>query len=103
MQDKLQELNRNWQRTDGWVFAMRMGLHQGESLVGSLGADARKEYTVVGPALDLALGICSRGAPGDMLVSATLAQHLEPKSLQVMNRLRSGSEGELYSLLRASA
>jgi class 3 adenylate cyclase len=103
MQDKLQELNRNWQRTDGWVFAMRMGLHQGESLVGSLGADARKEYTVVGPALDLALGICSRGAPGDMLVSASMAQHLEPKSLQVMNRLRSGSEGELYSLLRASA
>jgi class 3 adenylate cyclase len=103
MQDKLQELNRNWQRTDGWVFALRMGLHQGESLVGSLGSETRKEYTLVGPALDLTQQICTRGAPGDTLVSATLAQHLSPQNLQSVNRLRSGSEGEIYSLLRASA
>ncbi len=103
MQDKLQELNRNWQRTDGWVFAMRMGLHQGESLVGNLGAETRKEYTVMGPPVDLALQICSRGAPGDTLVSAALANHLTSENLQSMNRLRSGSEGEIYSLLRASA
>jgi class 3 adenylate cyclase/tetratricopeptide (TPR) repeat protein len=103
MQDKLQELNRNWQRTDGWVFAMRMGLHQGESLVGRLGAETRKEYTVAGPVVDLALQICSRGAPGDTLVSAALANHLGSQNLQSVSRLRSGSEGEIYSLLRASA
>jgi class 3 adenylate cyclase/tetratricopeptide (TPR) repeat protein len=103
MQDKLQELNRSWQRTDGWVFAMRMGLHQGESLVGSLGAETHKDYTVVGPAVDTALQICGRGAPGDTLVSTSLALHLGSQNIQSVNRLRSGSDEEIFSLLRNSA
>ncbi|HYX37869.1 MAG TPA: adenylate/guanylate cyclase domain-containing protein [Oligoflexus sp.] len=103
MQDKLQELNRNWQRSDGWVFAMRMGLHQGESLIGSLGMEPRKEYTVIGPVVDVASQICSRGAPGDTLVSASLAMHLDARNLQSVSRLRSGSDSEIFSLMRVSA
>jgi class 3 adenylate cyclase/RNAse (barnase) inhibitor barstar len=103
MQDKLQELNRNWQRTDGWVFAMRIGMHQSESLVGCLGPETRKEYTAVGPGVETAQQICGRGAPGDTLVSATLARHLDPGNLQNVHRLRSGQDGEIFTLLRASA
>ncbi|WP_141731659.1 tetratricopeptide repeat protein [Oligoflexus tunisiensis] len=103
MQDKLQELNRNWQRTDGWVFAMRIGMHQSESLVGCLGPQTRKEYTALGPGVETAQHICGRGAPGDTLVSAALATHLEAGNLQSRNRLRSGQDGEIYTLLRASA
>jgi class 3 adenylate cyclase len=103
MQDRLQELNRNWQRTDGWVFALRMGLHQDEGLVGSLGAETRKDYTVTGPAVETALQICGRGAPGDTLVSSALAVHLDSHQLQSVSRLRSGHDEEIFSLLRNSA
>jgi len=103
MQDKLQELNRNWQRTDGWVFAMRIGMHQGESLVGRLGAESRKEYTAVGPAVDMTQEICGRGAPGDTLVTSGLARHLDSENLHSVSRLRSGHDGEIFSLLRTSA
>jgi class 3 adenylate cyclase len=103
MQSRLEELNRNWQRSEGWVFAMRIGLHQGESLVGMLGTEPRIDYTVTGPAADTALQICSRGSPGDTLISSTLVPYLDPQSVLSVSRLRSNADGEVFTLLRHSA
>lgn len=103
IQARLEELNRNWQKTEGWAFALRVGLHQGDSLVGLLGVEPRIDYCVTGPVVESVGQVCSRGAPGETMVSGSLAPFLDPQNLSSVSRLRPGSDGEVYTLLRASA
>ncbi len=103
MQARLEELNRVWQQSEGWVFAMRIGIHQGSGLVGMLGAPHRQDYMVVGPVVDIVGQVCSRGAPGDTLLSGALVPFLDPQSLISVSRIHPGVDGEVFSLLRLSA
>ncbi|NTV57956.1 MAG: AAA family ATPase, partial [Deltaproteobacteria bacterium] len=56
-------------REFGVEFKMRMGLHSGPVIVGSIGDDLRMDYTAVGDTTNLAARIQQVAAPGQVWVS----------------------------------
>lgn len=54
MGDRLQELNRNWQKRGLPVIQMRVGIFTGPVVAGSLGGKERQEYGIIGDSVNIA-------------------------------------------------
>ncbi|MCT7984093.1 adenylate/guanylate cyclase domain-containing protein [Laspinema sp. A4] len=54
MGDRLQELNRNWQKRGLPVIQMRVGIFTGAVVAGSLGGKERQEYGIIGDSVNIA-------------------------------------------------
>lgn len=54
MSDRLQELNRDWQRRELPMIRMRVGIFTGPVMAGSLGGKNRLEYAVIGDSVNIA-------------------------------------------------
>jgi class 3 adenylate cyclase len=54
MDDRLQELNRNWRYRGLPLIQMRVGIYTGPVMVGSLGGKERLEYGVIGDSVNIA-------------------------------------------------
>ena len=48
---------------------MRIGVHQGEAVVGNFGSEQRSDYTAIGPSVNFAARIESACTPGEVFVS----------------------------------
>ncbi len=77
MMKELERLNRDWRIEFQWEFQMRIGVHQGASIVGTFGGDRRADYTVVGSAVNIASRIEAAAEPNQILLTATVAKHLQ--------------------------
>lgn len=55
----------------------RCGIHQGTAVVGMFGSAERADYTAIGPSVNIAARLQQAAAPGQILVSATVADYLE--------------------------
>jgi ABC-type oligopeptide transport system substrate-binding subunit/class 3 adenylate cyclase len=55
-------------------FAMRIGIHTGEVVVGEVGGAGHSEYLAVGDAVNLAARLQSAAVPGKVLVSESIAR-----------------------------
>lgn len=64
-------------RNSGHDLAVHIGIAVGEVLASGLGSAAHSTYTVVGQAVNLAARLMELAAPGETLVAAEIARHLD--------------------------
>jgi adenylate cyclase len=77
MQGAVRELSARRVKAGQPPLVIGIGLNAGEVIAGTLGSDARMEYTVVGDSVNLAARLESTAAPGQILVSAETYARLE--------------------------
>ena len=94
MQDALRKFNVDLEERWGFTLRVRIGLHSGLVVVGSIGSDLRMEYTALGDTVNVASRLQSAAEPGTVLVSRSVFDQTEPLfefrklgSIQVKNRL----------------
>ena len=80
MQREMETIVRDWASEGAGHLRMRIGLHQGEAIVGNFGSDKRSDYTAIGPTVNLAARIESAGEPGHVFLSSELSALL-PKDV----------------------
>lgn len=78
MQEKLQELNKAWELSEGQHFEMRIGIHQGQAVVGTFGGSKRSDYTVVGTTVNIAARVENIADPNSILVTEAITRFLHP-------------------------
>ena len=70
MQAGIRELSARRVAAGKSPIAIGVGLNAGEVIAGTVGTDARMEYTVIGDSVNLASRLESSAGPGQVLVSA---------------------------------
>lgn len=74
MQKALLELNREVEPRLGVTVKMRIGINHGEVIAGSIGSEERKDFTIIGSAVNLAARLEHAAEPGSVLVSRSIYQ-----------------------------
>jgi len=72
MRRRLAQILPEWKRRGLPEIQVGIGINSGEAVVGSLGTDARMEYTAIGDAVNIASRLCGIAKPGQILVSESV-------------------------------
>jgi adenylate cyclase len=102
MQREMQRIAKDWETEGAGHLRMRIGLHQGEAIVGNFGSDKRSDYTCIGPTVNLAARIETAGEAGHVYLSGELKELLPQESTAVAGAFElKGIEGKttLYKLV----
>jgi GAF domain-containing protein/class 3 adenylate cyclase/ActR/RegA family two-component response regulator len=82
----LEKLNQRWR--DQGIFdterngvQFRCGIHQGTAVVGMFGSAERADYTAIGPSVNIAARLQQAANPGEILVSAAVADYLQDEEI----------------------
>ncbi len=75
IQRLLEELNRRRRDTGHEHIRVRIGINSGEVMAGTVGAQQRMEYTVIGDTVNLASRLTALAEPGSILVGEATIQH----------------------------
>lgn len=51
------------------LFQVGIGIHAGEAVVGSIGSDARRDYTAIGDTINTGARLCGAASPGEIIIS----------------------------------
>jgi PAS domain S-box-containing protein len=103
MQEAMEGLKLIWTADGAAGLALRVGIHQGDAVVGNFGSYRRVDYTCIGANVNLASRIESVCEPGEVFVSAVVAKLAKPGSCHEAGRFNlKGIEGEqtLYRVCR---
>jgi len=97
MQEKMLELNANWQNEGIPNLKMRIGIHQGPLVVGTFGCPERSDYTSIGPTVNIASRIESACEPGEVFISGELCDFLPEEMTEMAGMFElKGLTGEQY-------
>ena len=77
MQEALRKLNLQRLQKNLAPLTMGIGINTGVVVSGNLGSDKRTDYTVIGEEVNLASRICSKAAPGQVLISEPMYRKLK--------------------------
>jgi len=66
-------------RQNGERISFRVGLNCGDAIVGSIGANERLEYTVIGDTVNVASRMCGLGNGGEVVLSHTTFEELDER------------------------
>ena len=81
MHASLEVLNARWTEQGLPKLEFRCGIHQGTAVVGMFGGCDRSDYTAVGPSVNIAARLQTAARPGQILVSAAVADYLEEEEI----------------------
>ncbi len=81
MHASLDILNAKWMEQGLPKLEFRCGIHQGTAVVGMFGGADRSDYTAVGPSVNIAARLQTAARPGQILVSAAVADYLEEEEI----------------------
>lgn len=87
MHHSLTQLNQRWHdrgilgKNQSHLIQFRCGIHQGTAVVGMFGSAERADYTAIGPSVNIAARLQQAAAPGQILVSAVVADYLEEEEI----------------------
>jgi|TARA_B100001964_G_C13795677_1_gene406492 class 3 adenylate cyclase len=73
MQRAMDRLADSLERQNAGHLKMRIGIHQGDAVVGNFGSSQRSDYTCIGPTVNFAARIESACAPGEVFISNELS------------------------------
>jgi class 3 adenylate cyclase len=73
---RMDALNEQWREAEGAEFAIRIGVHQGQAIVGSFGSQKRSDYTAIGLHVNIAARIETAALPNTIYFSESIAKHL---------------------------
>ena len=76
MQAAMEVIAQEWDSRSAGHLKMRIGIHQGDAVVGNFGSDRRSDYTCIGPTVNLASRIESACDPGEIFISSQLCDFL---------------------------
>lgn len=88
MQEKLRELNKSWELSEGQHFEMRIGIHQGHAVVGTFGGSKRSDYTVVGTSVNIAARVENIAEPNSIMVTDAITCFLDPRAFTFRGHYR---------------
>ena len=92
----LDQLNKIWQKEGLETMGLRIGIHHGKAIVGNFGGVKRQDYTVIGPAVNLASRIESVSEPGKIFISNEVKSLLKTKRCKSAGKFSlKGLEGEI--------
>ncbi|MUL37641.1 GAF domain-containing protein [Gloeocapsopsis dulcis] len=87
MNHSLHQLNKRWYnqnilgKNQSHLIQFRCGIHQGTAVVGMFGSAERADYTAIGPSVNIAARLQQAATPGQILVSAAVADYLDDNEI----------------------
>ena len=73
----LHELNMARVKKGQSAFQWGIGIHTGTVVTGNLGSNRRNDYTVIGPAVEVARRLCAKASPGQTVLSQETYEKVE--------------------------
>jgi adenylate cyclase len=101
MQQVLAELNKKWTSEGRQEVNIGIGINFGDVFAGNIGSERRLEYTVIGDAVNTASRLCSKAAPGEILISEPFYKALkQPPNVEALEPIQLKGKAQAVPVYR---
>lgn len=101
MQKVLGELNKKWTSEGRPEVHIGIGINFGDVFAGNIGSERRLEYTVIGDPVNTASRLCSKAAPGEILISEPFYKSLkQPPKVEALEPIQLKGKAQAVPVYR---